>query len=170
MKNFFSLLCSTLSSSSLSSAHKSSHQRCSIEKLVFLATFTGKHMCWSHFLTKFLTNFIKKRVQQLFSCEYWGILKKTYFEEHLRTTASVDNLKTFYLQYFDFMSNTVCVICIVLIITLSGKVKTKICLLGQLQVALQKKIQNEKEFSSLVYCVRSYRTFHEIRKLRRKHH
>ena len=26
---------------------------------------------------------------QVFSCGYWGILKKTYFEEHLRTTASI---------------------------------------------------------------------------------
>ena len=33
----------------------------------------------------------------MFSCEYWGILKKTYFEEHMQTTASVDNFKTFHL-------------------------------------------------------------------------
>ena len=25
---------------------------------------------------------------QVFSCEYWGNLKNTYFEEYLRTTAS----------------------------------------------------------------------------------
>ena len=56
-------------------------------------------------------NFIKKKTR-LFSCEYWGISKKTYFEEHLRTTASVDNFKTFHLQCFDFMSSTVCIICI----------------------------------------------------------
>ena len=73
----------------------------------------------------------------MFPCECSGILKKTYFEEHLRTT-SVDNFKTFHLQYFDFMSNTVCIICIILIITLSVKIKIEICLLGQLQVVLQK--------------------------------
>ena len=67
------------------------------------------------------------------------------------------------------MSNTVCVIYIILIITLSVKIKMKICLLGQLEVALQK-IQNEKEFSSLVYRVPSYRTLHEIRKRHRKRH
>ena len=74
---------------------------------------------------------------------------------------------TFHLRCFDFMSNTVCIICIILIITLSVKIKIKICLLGQLKVALQK-IQNEKKFSSLVYRVRSYRTFHEIRNCHRK--
>ena len=73
----------------------------------------------------------------MFSCEYWGILKKNYFEEHLRTTVSIDNFKTFYLWCFDFMSNTVCIIWIILIKTLS--VKIKISLLGQVQVAFQKK-------------------------------
>ena len=43
----------------------------------------------------------------MLSCKYWGILKKTYFEEQLRTTAAVDNFKTFHLQCFDFMANTV---------------------------------------------------------------
>ena len=66
----------------------------------------------------------------MFSCEYWCILKETYFEEHLGTTASVDNFKMFYLQWFDFMSNTVCIICILLIITLSVKIKIEISLLG----------------------------------------
>ena len=51
---FFLLLCSTLSSSSLSNRHKSSHRRCSIEKAVLkkFETFSGKRLCWSHFLIK----------------------------------------------------------------------------------------------------------------------
>ena len=52
-KRFSSFLCSTLSSTSLSNRrHKSSHRRCSIEKTFHkkFATFTGKHLCWSHFL------------------------------------------------------------------------------------------------------------------------
>ena len=40
--------------------------------------FTGKHLCWSLFLIKFLTNFIKDTPTQMFSCE---ILEK--FQEHL---------------------------------------------------------------------------------------
>ena len=67
--------------------------------------------------------------------------------------ASVDNFKTFHLSCFDFMSNAVRIICLILIITLSVKIKTKICLLGQ--------------FSSLVY---HDWTLHEIRNRHRKHH
>ena len=34
-------------------------------------------------------NFIKKDSNtEVFSCEIWEIIKNTYFEEHLRTTAS----------------------------------------------------------------------------------
>ena len=40
----------------------------------------------------------------MFSCEYWDILKKTYFEEHLQTTASASNFKMFHFC-FDFMAN-----------------------------------------------------------------
>ena len=65
----------------------------------------------------------------MFSCEYWGILKTKHLEEHLATMASVDNFKTFRLQCFDFMANTVCIICIIWIIMLSVKFKIKICLI-----------------------------------------
>ena len=34
-------------------------------------------------------NFIKKRLAQVFSCEYSKFFKSTYFEEHLWTAASV---------------------------------------------------------------------------------
>ena len=64
----------------------------------------------------------------MFYCEYWGILKTKYLEEHLPTTTSVDSFKTFRLQCFDFMANTVCIICIIWIIMLSVKFKTRICL------------------------------------------
>ena len=54
----------------------------------------------------------KESPTQVFFCGYWGILKKTYFEEHLRTIASVENFKMFHLLCFDFMYNTVCIISI----------------------------------------------------------
>ena len=69
----------------------------------------------------------------MFSCEYWGILKKTYFEEHLRGTAYVGYFKILILRL-----NIVCIICIILIIRLTAKIKIKIYLLGQLWAPLQK--------------------------------
>ena len=47
---------------------RSSHQMCSVKEAVLknFAIFTGKHLCWSLFLTKKACNFIKKR--QVFSC------------------------------------------------------------------------------------------------------
>ena len=51
------------------------------------AKFTGKHLCQSFFYQA--CNFIKKEtLAQVFSCEFYEIFKNTYFEEHLRTTAS----------------------------------------------------------------------------------
>ena len=57
---------------------RSSHRRCSTKKAVRKnhAIFTEKYLCWCLLLIK------------LFSCEYFGIFKNTYFEEHLRTAAS----------------------------------------------------------------------------------
>ena len=46
--------------------------------------FTGKHLCWSLFLVKFLTNFIKDTPTQVFSCEIWKNFKKPF----LQTTSS----------------------------------------------------------------------------------
>ena len=37
-------------------------------------------------------NFIKKTLTQVFSCEYCEIFKNTYFEEHLRTAASIGTM------------------------------------------------------------------------------
>ena len=45
------------------------------------ANATEKHLCWSLFL--------KRDSYKGISCQIWEILKNTYFEEHLRTTASV---------------------------------------------------------------------------------
>ena len=64
----------------------------------------------------------------MFSCEYWGVLKTKYLEEHLATTTSVDTFKTFRLQCFDFMANTVCIICVIWIIMPSVKFKIRIYL------------------------------------------
>ena len=62
---------------------RSSHRRCSIKK-VFLK-FRNIHR-----KTPVLESvFFKKETQtQVLSCEYCEILKKTYFEKHLRTAAS----------------------------------------------------------------------------------
>ena len=57
------------------------------------ANATEKHLCWSLFFTKLKTfrpaTFLKRDSYTGISCQIWEILKNTYFEEHLRTTASV---------------------------------------------------------------------------------
>ena len=56
------------------------------------ADFTGKYQCWSLFLVKSFSGKQiyqnKKRLQHRFFCEICEGFKNTYFEEHLRTTAS----------------------------------------------------------------------------------
>ena len=42
--------------------------------------FTGKHLCWS----LFLTNFIRDTTTLVFSCEIWKNLKNTFSTEHLQ--------------------------------------------------------------------------------------
>ena len=45
-------------------------------------------------------NFIKRRLQhRCFSCKIWEIFKNTYFEEYLRTTASVVSFSWLYVHY-----------------------------------------------------------------------
>ena len=39
----------------------------------------------------FVKTFIEMRLQQVFSCKIREIFRNTYFEEHLRTTASTSN-------------------------------------------------------------------------------
>ena len=36
--------------------------------------------------------YLKETTTQILSCRYWGISKKTYFEEHLCTPASEETL------------------------------------------------------------------------------
>ena len=78
---------------------RSSHQRCSMKKGVLrnFAKFTGKHLCQS--------NYIKKEtLAQVFSCEFCGLSKNTFFAEQLKATASVyeyliqETLSTLYLN------------------------------------------------------------------------
>ena len=70
---------------------RSSHRRCFIKKAVLknFAIFTWKHLCWSLCVIKLQTfrslTFLK-RDSNTDVCE---IFKNTYFEEHLRTAASV---------------------------------------------------------------------------------
>ena len=54
----------------------------------------------------------KETPTQVFSSQYCKILKNAYFEEHLRTAASVDSFTMFYLYCFGFLSNTVYIISI----------------------------------------------------------
>ena len=67
---------------------RSSRQRCSIKKSVvkIFAIFTGKH------------------------CEYCKIFENTYFEEHLRTSASVHNLREYCTILSIFLSNSIIVL------------------------------------------------------------
>ena len=56
------------------------------------AIFTGKHLCWSHFLIQlkaFRLHLHQKETPptQISSRKYYEIFKSTYFEKHLRTAA-----------------------------------------------------------------------------------
>ena len=65
---------------------RSSRRRCSMKKAVLIsfAIFTG---CWSDFFDKVARQ--KETPAQVFSNEYCETFKNTYFEEQLRTAASV---------------------------------------------------------------------------------
>ena len=60
-----------------------------------IAIFTGKHLWCSIFLIKLqvfrLATYLKETPTPVFSCEYYKIVKETYFEKHLQTAASVLN-------------------------------------------------------------------------------
>ena len=62
--------------------------------------FKGKHLCQSLFFNKIADlNFIKKEtLEQVFSCEFYKISKKTFFYRTLPVTASVSTCKK--LGYF----------------------------------------------------------------------
>ena len=42
--------------------------------------FTGKHLCWNHFLIKLLKSYLKEASTQVFSCEFCEIFTKTLFD------------------------------------------------------------------------------------------
>ena len=71
---------------------RSSHWSCSVKigVLKYFANFTGKHLCWSLFLTESsgLQLFKKVSPAQVFSFGICENFKNTYFEENLWTTAS----------------------------------------------------------------------------------
>ena len=52
------------------------------------ANLTVKHLCWSILLIKLLKLHSKETPTQVFSCQICDIFKKTYCEEHPRTTVS----------------------------------------------------------------------------------
>ena len=113
------------SSSSLSSRHKS------IQKAVLknFAKFTGRHLCrslfWKNCWAESLQRYQKETPAQLFSSEFCEILKTTNFEEHLRPAATVDSFTTcLYSVLVLCLYNTVCIVCIILMMRLL--VKTKI--------------------------------------------
>ena len=62
-----------------------SHMFFEIVVLKNFVNFTGKHLCWSLFLTQFFTNFIKNTPTQVFSCEICKNFKNTFF---LQNTSS----------------------------------------------------------------------------------
>ena len=69
--------------------------KCSVEKDATkkFANYAEKHFCWTLFLIKLRTlitpeTLFKKYATQVFSCEICGIFKNTYFDEHIRVTAS----------------------------------------------------------------------------------
>ena len=66
---------------------RSSHGRCSV-KIVFLkiSQISQENTC--------IGDSKKEAPTQLFSCEYCEIFKNTYFQEHLRMTASVLKILT----------------------------------------------------------------------------
>ena len=71
---------------------RSSHQSCSVKICVlkYFANFTGKHLCWSLFLTESsgLQLFKKVPPTQVFSFAICENFQNTYFEENLWTTVS----------------------------------------------------------------------------------
>ena len=70
---------------------RSRYRRCSIKKPVLknFSIFTGKHVL-GLFLIKFKAWRVKETATQVFFCEFCEIFKNSFFEEHLRTAASIN--------------------------------------------------------------------------------
>ena len=72
--------------------HRRSHRRCFVKKdvLKHFVNFTRKGLFWSLFSIDAGLQFYEKETPtQWFCCKIWEIFKSIYFEEHLRTTATV---------------------------------------------------------------------------------
>ena len=95
LSNFRKILHAEVSLKRVCVQNRSCDRSCSMKKSVLrnFAEFTRKHLCHSLFLNKvagLACNFIKKEtLAQVFSCEFCGISKNTFFTEQLWTTASV---------------------------------------------------------------------------------
>ena len=76
---------------------RSSYGRCFIRKDILknFAKFTGKHLCQSLFCNKVAglrsATLLKKDLDRGVFCVFCRIFKNTYFEEHLWTTAFVED-------------------------------------------------------------------------------
>ena len=68
--------------------------RCSSKKDVLknFANFTGKYLCWSLFLARFLRTLLKRRSNTSVSCEICEIFKKTIFYGKPPVAASAFNV------------------------------------------------------------------------------
>ena len=68
---------------------RSSHRRFSVENgfLKNFANFTGKHLCWSVFLIKFVKTSLKRDSNTGFPVKFAKFLRTPTFEEHLSKTA-----------------------------------------------------------------------------------
>ena len=83
-----------------SKVFRSSHPEvfCKRGVLRNLAKFTGKHLCQSLFLNKFINNFIKKEtLAQVFSCEFYEISKNNLFYRTPLAAASWCLTRKFFL-------------------------------------------------------------------------
>ena len=88
---FFLFLLTMFSSTVVSKVQKQPPEVfCKNAVLRNFTIFTGKHLCSSLFLIKLHANLFKKGSNTGVSCEYYEIRKNTYFEKHLRTTASTN--------------------------------------------------------------------------------
>ena len=69
---------------------RSSYWRCSIKTVLW---FSGRHLCQSPLFNKIAdvrpATLLNETLTQVFSCELSEIFKNIYFEEHLRTIASI---------------------------------------------------------------------------------
>ena len=86
---------------------RSSYPRCFVKKnvLKYLTNFTGRHLCWILFLIILTLLYWKANLTQTFYCKICEVFNDTYYEEHLRTTASKGATSILYSDLIDFSEN-----------------------------------------------------------------